>query len=85
MGDHVLVKPTDMIQASTLLKKLSNDLEALREKLKEENLDEKTKYALAGAFEVLLDLHNSVLENIKQVRMSEQIESGGRSDGGFDA
>ncbi|OQW47363.1 MAG: hypothetical protein A4S09_05045 [Proteobacteria bacterium SG_bin7] len=84
MSNHVLVKPTDMIQAGTLLKRLSSDVDALREKLKQEGLDDKTKYALAGAFEVLLDLHNNILENIKQVRMSEQMDDSGRS-GGFDA
>lgn len=85
MREQVFVKPTDVLSAPKLLKLLSDTVEKIRSQMSTET-DEKKHYALGGAAEMLIDLHNVILEDIKKQRLTESFDdSSGRGDGRFDA
>lgn len=85
MAEQVYVKPSDVISAPKLLKLLSDTVTKIRDQVAGET-DEKKRYALGGAAEMLVDLHNVLLEEIKKQRLTETFEDpSDRGDGHFDA
>lgn len=85
MAEQVFVKPTDVLSAPKLLKLLSDTVEKIRNQMVNET-EENKRYALGGAAEMLVDLHNVILEDIKKQRLTESFDdNSGRGDGHFDA
>lgn len=83
----VMVKETDMISASSLLKLLGESVEGMRRQMKDNpNLTELQKAACGGAIEAITDLHNLVLNQLQDARSAEAFDAAGDGHGGeFDA
>lgn len=86
MSDKVLVKDSDVISAKGLLHLLSDSIEGMKHQVKtDEKLSEKNKYAIAGAIEALTDLHNLILERVKNQSETDSFADDSDHGGRFDA
>lgn len=82
----VMVLDSDMISAKSLLKLLSESVDSMKKQLSENNqFTEIQKAAAAGAIEAVTDLHNLVLSQIQDSRVTEAFEDAGNGNGEFDA
>lgn len=74
----VLVKDSDMISAKSLLQLLSDSIDSMKKQYDSDPaLPTETKLAIGGAIEAMTDLHNLVLSQLNEVRLTETFESSG--------
>lgn len=78
------VKATDRLSAKAVLTLLSDSVNNMQKKLNDgTKRSDNLIYATLGAIEVLMEIHNSILAQIKDCREAEAFE---RNDGGgYDA
>ena len=84
---HVMVKETDVLSAKKILELLSSSIDGMKNQMKtNEKLTERNKIAIGGAVEALTDLHNLILNQLKNSRDAEAFDNSGDDHGGrFDA
>jgi hypothetical protein len=83
---QVMVKDSDMISAKSLLHLLSTSIDNMKKQVSEnKELTADNKLAIYGAVEALTDLHNLVLEQLKDIRTDEKFDGNDGHGGKFDA